>query len=270
MVTSTQPDQSPVAGQVLFYNNPEPLDPVRHANLAMKASERPYKFAAKQHYLPVQVGEFAVAGLNYPIVFAGDDLSPVAIMGLKAGENLYISEDGEFRTGVYSPSFLRRYPFVGARDDAAQRIVVCIDRSFDLWTEEAGVEGAVKLFENGEASQFTKNCIEFCSNFDQDRAMTESFSQLLKGLGILETKQTSFSPAGPDGAPGAPVVLAEYFAVSEERLKALPSEKLVELMGNGALAAIHAHLMSLNNWDRLIQETAARGTPASDMLRPKA
>ena len=67
MVTSTQPDQSPVAGQVLFYNNPEPLDPVRHANLAMKASERPYKFAAKQHYLPVQVGEFAVAGLSFAL-----------------------------------------------------------------------------------------------------------------------------------------------------------------------------------------------------------
>jgi hypothetical protein len=260
MATPTQPDQSPIAGQVLLYSNPEPLDPVRHANLGMIASDRPYGFARKQHFVPIQVGEFSQAAINYPIVFAGEDYSPIAIMGLQGGENLYIAEDGAFRVGAYAPAFIRRYPFVGARDDSAQRVVICIDRSFALWTE---TNPTVKLFENGQPTDFTKSCIDFCQQFDQDRAITESFCKLLRDLDILETKQTSYTPRLADGGVGDPVLIAEYYAVSEEKLKALPGEKVVELAQNGALAAIYAHLMSLNGWDRIILESAARQTPAA-------
>ena len=258
MATPAQPDQSPIAGQVLLYSNPEPLDPVRHANLGMLASDRPYGFAHKQHFVPVQVPEFAQVAINYPIVFAGDDYSPIAIMGLQGGENLYIAEDGAFRVGAYAPTFIRRYPFVGARDDSAQRMVICIDRSFALWTE---TNPTVKLFENGQPTEFTKNCIDFCQKFDQDRAITDSFCKLLRELDILETKQTSYTPTLADGSAGQPVLIAEYFAVSEDKLKALPGEKLLELVANGALSAIYAHLISLHCWDRIILESAARQTP---------
>jgi hypothetical protein len=46
--------------------------------------------------------------------------------------------------------------------------------------------------------------------------------------------------------------VAEYFGVSEEKLNALPAEKLKELQTSGALAQIYAHLVSLIGWDRLI------------------
>ena len=266
MATPTETEQTPIAGQVLLYKTPEPLDPVRHANLGMIASDRPYGFAHKQHFVPVQVAEFAQVAINYPIVFAGDDYAPIAIMGLQGGENLYIAEDGAFRVGAYAPSFIRRYPFVGARDDAAQRMVICIDRSFALWTE---TNPTVKLFENGQPTDFTKSCIEFCQQFDQDRAVTEAFCKLLRELDILETKQTSFTPRLPDGSAGEPVLIAEYFAVSEEKLKTLSPEKVADLAFNGALSAIYAHLMSLNCWDRIILESAARQTPGATALNVK-
>ena len=56
----------------------------------------------------------------------------------------------------------------------------------------------------------------------------------------------------PDGTPGEPQKLAEYYAVSEDKLRALPAEKLAELRDNGALGQIYAHLVSLLGWDRLI------------------
>ena len=263
MATPTQTDPSPIAGQVLLYQTPEPLDPVRHANLGMIASDRPYGFAHKQHFVPVQVAEFAQVAINYPIVFAGEELSPIAIMGLQGGENLYIAEDGAFRVGAYAPAFIRRYPFVGARDDSAQRMVICIDRSFALWTE---TNPTVKLFENGQPTDFTKSCIDFCQQFDQDRVITESFCKLLKELDILETKQTTFTSRKADGSVGEPQLIAEYFAVSEEKLKGLSGEKVAELAHNGALSAIYAHLMSLNCWDRILLESAARLTPAATAL----
>ena len=56
--------------------------------------------------------------------------------------------------------------------------------------------------------------------------------------------------------------MAEYFAVSEEKLKALPIETVKDLLDNGAMAQIYAHLMSLGGWDRLITLTMARNAEA--------
>jgi len=257
MATPTQPAPPPLAGQVLLYGNPEPLDSNRHGKLGMNPTDRPYGFVAKQHFVPLQVGEFMAAAVNYPIIFAGDDYAPLAIMGLQAGENLFVSPEGAFRPGAYAPSFIRRYPFVGAKDDQAQRMIICIDRDSSLWVEG---NPEVPLFVDGQPSEFTKSCIEFCSQFDQDRAVTESFCNLLKSLDLFETKQTTYTPRLPDGTAGQPVMVAEYFAVSEDKLKQLAPEKLAELAGNGALAAIYAHLTSLAGWDRIIVESSLRQT----------
>ncbi len=256
MATDAQPANSPVSGQVLFYTNPEPLDSTRHAKLGMMSSDSPYGFAAKQHFVPLHVGEFGPAAVNYPIIFAGDQRAPLAVMGVNDGDNLFINADGSFRVGAYIPSFIRRYPFVVARDDQFNRMIVCIDRKFELFTED---NPDVLLFEDGKPSAFTTRCIEFCTQFDADANVTASFIKLLTDLDLFETRQTTYAPRLTDGTAGEAMLIAEYFAVSETKLKALPTERLVELRDNGALGVIYAHLISLNGWDRLILETAARG-----------
>ena len=125
---------------MLFYNRASSRrsTPRRHAKLAMHASDTPFGFAAHQHFLPLHVGEFGAAAINYPIIFAGEAHAPLAVMGVKPGENLFIAADGLYRTGAYIPAYIRRYPFVVARDDQAQRMVVCIDRAFAQFTEDEG------------------------------------------------------------------------------------------------------------------------------------
>jgi hypothetical protein len=260
MATDVQPAANPLSGQVLLYNDPEPLDSQRHGKLGMMRSERPFKFAAGQHFVPLHVGEFGPAAVNFPIIFVGDQRSPLAVMGVNAGENLYISADGVFRTGVYVPAYIRRYPFVVAQDQQAGRMVVCIDRAFELFTE---ANPDILLFEGGQPSVFTKSCIDFCSQFDGDAQNTRSFVKLLTDLDLFEVKKTNFTPRQADGTSGEPQLIAEYFAVSEEKLKALAPEKLVELRDNGALSQIYAHLTSLFAWDRLILETIERNSTAA-------
>jgi hypothetical protein len=94
--------------------------------------------------------------------------------------------------------------------------------------------------------------MEFCNNFEQERQRTEAFVALLIELDLFETKEAVFTPRNPDGTAATPQKLAEYFAVSEDKVKALPPEKLAELRDNGALGQIYAHLVSLLGWDRLI------------------
>ena len=110
----------------------------------------------------------------------------------------------------------------------------------------------------GQPTDYTKGCIQFCNDYEVEVKRTESFVNLLNELDLFETRKTTYTPANPDGTPGAPQDIAEYFAVSEDRLKALPQEKLRELMDNGALKQIFAHINSLTAWDKLIQLAVAR------------
>ena len=58
--------------------------------------------------------------------------------------------------------------------------------------------------------------------------------------------------------------VAEYFAISEDKLKALSPEKFAELRDNGALAQMYAHMTSLLGWDRLIARALVRAQARAD------
>jgi hypothetical protein len=100
--------------------------------------------------------------------------------------------------------------------------------------------------------------MEFCNNFEQERQRTMSFVALLKDLDLFELKTANFTPPRPDGTLGEPQKIAEYYGVSEEKLLRLEADKYLLLRDNGALAQIHAHLISLVGWDRLISLALAR------------
>ena len=256
MTTTAQPG---ITGNVLFYQQPEPLSVELHGKMGVKSMDGPFGFARPGHAIPLTVGEFPPAAMTGPIIFVGDEKLPISVMGLNAGENMFLRDDGLFEPGVYIPAYIRRYPFVFANDDAAQKMVLCIDRAAEFVVEKNPDQPFFDA--DGQPSQYTKNCIEFCNNFEMERQRTMSFVNLLKELDLFESKTATFTPANPDGTPGEPQKIAEYFGVSEEKLNKLPAEKYIELRDNGALAQIHAHLLSLVGWDRLISLALVRGAP---------
>ncbi len=262
MTDTTAANASPLSGNVLFYGKPEPLSADAHGKLGVDPVEQPYAFVAGANIVPLTVTEFAPAALTYPVIFVGDARQPVAVMGLRQGENLFVSEAGAFKPEAYIPAYVRRYPFVFANDDVQKRMILCVDRGAPFIKEG----GATPLFVDGKPSPYTEQAMEFCNNFEQERQRTEAFVKLLTDLELLETREAVFTPRNPDGTAGAPQKIAEYFAVSEEKLKALSAEKLVELRDNGALGQIYAHLVSLLGWDRLIAmafQRAAAAQPAA-------
>ena len=255
----TDTTQSPLEGNVLFYNKPEPLDAAQHGNLGVNAKAEPYAFVAQTNVVPLTVTEFAAAALSYPVIFVGESRQPVAVMGLNQNDNLFVSPEGVFRQDAYIPAYVRRYPFVFADDKANGRLILCIDRGADIVAEG----GENPLFVDGQPSDYTNMAMEFCNNFEQERQRTEGFVALVKDLDLLDIREAHFTPRNPDGTPGQPQKLAEYYAVSEDKLRALPAEKLVELRDNGALGQIYAHLVSLVGWDRLIALAVLRQAPTT-------
>ncbi len=244
-----------LSGNVLFYKKPEPLAKELHTGLGVKRMDGPFAFAKEGHAVPLTVGEFPLAAVTGPIIFVGDEKLPIAVMGLNAGENMFVRSDGTFEAGVYVPAYIRRYPFVFANDAGNNQMVLCIDRDAEFVVKG----GDMPFFDaSGEPSEYTKNCIDFCNNFEVERQRTMSFVQILKDLDLFEPKVANFTPQNPDGTAGQPQKIAEYFGVSEEKLNKLPAEKTIELRDNGALGQIYAHLLSLVGWDRLIAIAMAR------------
>ena len=264
MATATQPGMGQISGNVLFYSKPEPLSVDLHKNMGIKRLDGPFGFAREGHAVPLTVTEFGVAALSSPIIFVGEEKIPLAVMGLNAGENMYLTDAGYFEAGAYVPAYIRRYPFVYANDSAAGQMILCIDRAAEFIVD--GAEADLPFFDaEGKPTEYTQNCINFCNDYEMERQRTQSFVELLKGLDLFETKKALFTPTNPDGSAGPQQTIAEYFGVSEEKLNALPHDKFIELRDNGALAQIYAHLVSLAGWDRLIALAMARApqTPAA-------
>jgi len=239
---STQNDTTlALAGTQFMYGKPEALNADVHGALRYKAGGAPYAKAQGVHLVPLLVGEFAQAMMHYPVIFAGEEKTPLAVMGLTDGQNFFI-KDGHFEDGAYVPAYLRRHPFTLARAGEDQ-FVVCIDR------EEAGfvTEGEGEaLFADGEPTEFTKNAMNFLTEFQAETARTGAFIKLLNDVGLFEVKNTVFL------VDGRQEPVAEYYAIAEERIADLSDEQLAKLVRSGALTAVHAHLMSLQRWNGLL------------------
>lgn len=255
METMTQVDPG-VTGSVMFYKQPEPLNKDTHGALGITPIDTPFAFTSDAHILPLTVPEFPIAALTYPIIFIGEAKMPGAVAGVRQGLNLFVNADGSYEAGAYVPAFVRRYPFVLAHNPGDEQMIVCIDRNAPAITDD---KPQMPFFENGEPTEFTKNAVQFCNDFEQQRVISDQFIEMAKGLDLFETRQTAYTPRDRMGNPmGEPQLIAEYFAISETKLNALPADKLVELRGNGALSVIYAHMLSLNGWDKLIARATVR------------
>jgi hypothetical protein len=255
MVTPATPATGPISGNVLFYSTPEPLNNDAHGKIGLRRIDRPFAFAAGAQAVPLTVTEFGVAGLSFPVIFAGERRQPLGVMGVGGDTNMFIQPNGLFELGVYVPAYIRRYPFVLANDEARGQMVVCIDRKASM----LGDLPDLPFFDpSGQPTEYTKNCIQFCNDYEVEIRRTEQFLALLTELDLFETRKTTFTPTNPDGSSAPPQDIAEYYAVSEAKLRALPDDKVRHLLDTGAMSQIYAHLQSLLGWDRLIAVALAR------------
>jgi len=243
-----------VSGNVMFYEKPVPLNKDQHAKFGVKQVAKPFEFMADQHFLPLTAPEFGSASASMPIIFAGADRSPLAVMGIRTGENLFVN-DGQFEVDFYMPAFARRYPFVLAGDNVNDRFVVCVDEKAECVTDKKPQQ---LFFDKNDTSQFTKEAFQFLQDFERDRRATVKMVDDFKALDLFEPKEMNFQGNNPDGTPAPRQKIADYFAISEEKLKALPDAKLAEFSKNGYLAVAYAHLLSLGNWQRLVNMTLRR------------
>ena len=173
---TTPAGQGPeLTGNVLFYRRPEPLSLEAHGTLGVKRIDQPFAFLRSAHAVPLTVSEFGTSAGSYPVIFVGTDKTPVAVMGVNQGQNLFVEENGQIMPDKYVPAFVRRYPFVFAGDDANDRLLLCVDREAPMVSEKPDIT----FFEGSEPSKFTQDAIEFCKQFESQRRSTQEFIKMI-------------------------------------------------------------------------------------------
>lgn len=233
---------------VMFYEKPVLLN--REAHKAKKiAPSASFSFANKANSLYLAGVEFIEACKEYPIVFtqvAGNKIVPVAMLGLREGENLFIGADGKWGAG-YVPAFVRRYPFVLAELEG-QQMGVCIDEGYAGLNEKDGEP----LFDSkGNNTPFLQNALDFLNRYQVEYMRTDRFCQRLKDLGLLMEMN-----AKADLFDGTSFMVNGLMVVDERKLLQLSDAQALEVFRSGELSWIYAHLVSLSNLNRLVDRLA--------------
>jgi len=230
---------------LLFYNKPVGLNKVTHKETRIQPLAGNYSFARETNSVILAGVEFTEAAKEYPIVFAsaGESIVPVALLGLRNAENLFVSEDSSW-DAKYIPAFVRRYPFVLAEaPDTSQRIV-CIDESYEGFDTP---EGEALFGDDGEPTKILSQAMEFLEEYQRQYVRTETFLKRLKDNDLLMSLN-----AQVDLVDGKQFALTGLLAVDEKKLLGLSDEKAMEFFRAGELAWVYCHLMSLGCMSRLV------------------
>ena len=231
----------PVGGLPLFYRRPEPLNAAAHADWRLKGGDA--AFATDTPFVPVVVGEMAAAARTYPVVFAGGDAQPLAVLGLER-RNLFVT-DGRWSPDAYVPAYVRRYPFGFIATVNPDGFALAIDAASDRIVTEGG-EGAA-LFEDGQPSPLTKQALEFCDAFQAEATATRAFAEALMAADLLIDRRADVTLAD-----GRRTGIEGFRVVDVEKFTALPDATVLDWHRKGWLALVHFHLSSLERFSVLL------------------
>lgn len=216
-------------------------------------------FVRQSNAVPLSFTEFQPAAREYPIVFArgdgGKNVAAVAVLGMGAAENLFIRA-GAWEPGVYVPAYVRRYPFCMARvqlDRAPEaNRVICIERAH---IDDAG--GELAFDASGKPVGRWADMERLLSEYEADLERTREMCGILADYGLLEAFTMQANLAKDKG--GGSLHLTGMQRVSEKNLENLNAAQLKNLVRKGILARIYLHLLSLENFNRLLERKAALG-----------
>lgn len=232
----------------LFYREPVVLHSEAHANWRLKDGD--LYFAARTPYVPIVAGEIAEASRSYPVVFAGESVLPVVMLGLAEGENLFV-EDRAWAREHYVPAYVRRYPFGFVSVPGSDRFALAMDKASERLVRE-GEEGA-PLFDGKGPGPVTQQALQLCEAYQAEFEITKSFLASLREHDLLTERR-----ADATLADGRRYALDGFKVVDPERFRDLDKETVADWHRKGWLALVNFHLSSLGRLAALIERQSRR------------
>jgi hypothetical protein len=217
-------------------------------------------FAQSGNAIPISHTEFQLIAREYPIVFSsGDDgktFAAVAVLGMTNAENLFVT-NGIWAPGVYVPAYARRYPFCMAKvavDKVEQKDrLICVEKAHV--DEQAG---EAMFDDKGQPSQRWTDIERLLSEYEADLERSREMCAIFSDYGLLEP----FAMQAKMNLDGATLQLAGMYRIKEKNLENLNAAQLKNLMRKGYMARAYMHLLSLENFSKLLDRKSVRRAAA--------
>jgi len=207
-----------------------------------------YAFAATDAVAPLVAQELPKACMHLALAFIpqGEHHTPVAVLGLQPGQNLFVAPDGRW-LGGYTPAAYRGHPFALANTPEGQQ-VLCVDADSGL-THDSHIssEGEAFFDEQGQPSQPVKEVMNFLQQVHANRAATERICAALQAQDLIQPW-----PIAVKTGQGDKTVQGLY-RIDEAKLNRLSADALHTLQQAGALPVVYAQLLSMQHLPTLGQ-----------------
>ncbi len=202
-------------------------------------------FAQRDNVVPVGVSELPKAILSTAVGFltVDDYLTPVALQGLIAGQNWFLTQDGKWQ-GDYLPAIYGCYPFRLAKAENGE-LVLCVDEDSGLVVDNATAEGELFFDSEGNPAPLVTQILNDLKKIERDAGKARQVCTLLKQYELFEPW-----PIEMKGDHGVQKIEGLY-RINEERLNSIPVESLIKLRDHNALLVAYAQLFSMHNLHKL-------------------
>ena len=163
---------------------------------------------------------------------------------MTGGENLFLRA-GQWDGSVYLPAYVRRYPFCMARVtldsvEQADRLI-CVEKAF------VSEEGE-RMFDDSVLALARLQPIEkLLQEYEADLERSRELCAILADYALLEPFTLQTSLKGSEA-----VNLGGMYRVEERKLEFLNAAQHKNLIRKGVMGRIYAHLISLENFARLL------------------
>lgn len=201
--------------------------------------------------------EFRSVQAFYPILFHKDgrgEVYPVALFGFETGENLFLDDAGWHAR--YVPAMIRRQPFLigfgpaAAEGDGDQRRMLSLDMDSPRVSKDQGQP----LFEPlGGRTPFLEEMATLLERLYHGVEHGKRFVAALQEYALIES--VTFDVTLENGSRNQ---LLGFYAVDEEKVRALPDEALGKLNREGFLMPLFMMLASTVNMAALVEFKNAR------------
>ena len=206
-----------------------------------------FDFLANFPVVEVVMGEFSAAASVFPIFFVEREgvYSPIALLSLLDGQNVFVEKDGSW-TGLYMPAAFRRYPFTVGQGvvDGKEGPALFIDE--DMLSDS---EGEVIFATEGQEDANTPlgRVLRLITETDRSHAQTRELIAELAAANVIRPANLQVQMRGQAHN------IAGLFGVDEEALRALSDEAFLKLRHSGALSLAHIQMQSVGQVQGLIQ-----------------
>ena len=206
-------------------------------------------FCSQSNAIPLSYSEFGIACRDYPLAFTSSDggrsFAAVAVLGMAGSENLFL-HNGRWDPSAYLPAYVRRYPFCMARVtlDSVEQVerLICVEKSFLA-------DNGERMFDDaGGPLERWRPIDKLLNEYEADLARSREMCAILADYALLEpfTLQAVLNEGGAMNLGG-------MYRVEEKKLEFLNAAQHRNLIKKGIMGRIYAHLLSLENFARLLK-----------------